>query len=179
VRAVRRRVVNVVDFKPLAPHRCGFEFRQGLWILSCEEAIQLAYGTSLILLRHPFVPEIMYWMTQERRYMTYTLSMWRKTQSNKQIQLMICMWDRIVLILYLIFFEFLVISLSAPDDLRDSFRYGFACQTDCVRLQESNFMLQGSVRYCILFLFYVIHSINLFVTIFLNVMSCHASEHKV
>jgi hypothetical protein len=42
------------------PHRCGFESRQGLWILSCEEAIQPAYGTSVILLRCPFVPEIMH-----------------------------------------------------------------------------------------------------------------------
>jgi hypothetical protein len=59
-RGVRGRVVKVVDFKPLAPHRCGFESRQGLWILSCEEAIQLAYGTSVVLLRCPFVPEIMH-----------------------------------------------------------------------------------------------------------------------
>jgi hypothetical protein len=53
-------VVKVVEFKPLAPHRCGFESRQGLSILSCEEAIQLAYGTSVVLLRCPFVPEIMH-----------------------------------------------------------------------------------------------------------------------
>jgi hypothetical protein len=53
-------VVKVVDFKPLAPHRCGFESRQGFWILSCEEAIQLAYGTSVVLLKCPFVPEIMH-----------------------------------------------------------------------------------------------------------------------
>jgi hypothetical protein len=55
VRGVRSRVV--VDFKPLAPHRCGFESRQGLWILSCEEAIQLANGTSVVLLSFPSVPE--------------------------------------------------------------------------------------------------------------------------
>jgi hypothetical protein len=53
-------VVKVVDFKQLAPHRCGFESRQGLRILSCEEAIQLAYGMSVVLLRCPFVPEIMH-----------------------------------------------------------------------------------------------------------------------
>jgi hypothetical protein len=58
-------VVKVVDFKPLAPHRCGFESRQGLWILSFEEAIQLAYGTSVVLLRYPFVPEIMHGRAQE------------------------------------------------------------------------------------------------------------------
>jgi hypothetical protein len=52
-------VVTVVDFKPLALHGCGFESRQGLLILSCEEAIQLAYVTSVVLLRYPFVPEIM------------------------------------------------------------------------------------------------------------------------
>jgi hypothetical protein len=53
-------VVKVVDFKPLAPHLCGFESVQGLWIISREEAIQLAYGTSVVLLRYPFVPEIMH-----------------------------------------------------------------------------------------------------------------------
>jgi hypothetical protein len=53
-------VVEVVDFKQLTPHRCGFDSRQGLWILSCEEAIQLAYRTSAVLLRCPFVPEIMH-----------------------------------------------------------------------------------------------------------------------
>jgi hypothetical protein len=53
-------MVKVIDFKPLAPHRCGFESREGLWILSCEEAIQLAYGMSVVLLRSPFVPEIMH-----------------------------------------------------------------------------------------------------------------------
>jgi hypothetical protein len=53
-------VVKVVDFKPLAPHRCGFESRQGLWILACEEAIQLAYRTSVVLLRCLLVLEIMH-----------------------------------------------------------------------------------------------------------------------
>jgi hypothetical protein len=53
-------VVTVVDFKPLAPYRCGFESRKGLWILSCEEAIHLAYGMSVVLLRCQFVPEIMH-----------------------------------------------------------------------------------------------------------------------
>jgi hypothetical protein len=53
-------VVKVVDFKPLAPHLCGFKSLQELWILSCEEAIQLAYGTSVVLLRYLFVPEIMH-----------------------------------------------------------------------------------------------------------------------
>jgi hypothetical protein len=54
-------VVKVVYFNQLAPHRCGFETGQGLWILSCEEAIQLAYGTSMVLLGCLFnVPEIMH-----------------------------------------------------------------------------------------------------------------------
>jgi hypothetical protein len=35
------------------------ESRQGLWILSHEEAIQLAHGTTVVLLRCPFVSEIM------------------------------------------------------------------------------------------------------------------------
>jgi hypothetical protein len=58
-------VVKVVDFKPLAPHRCGFESRKGLWILSFEEAIQLAYGTSVVLLRCPIVPIIMHGRASE------------------------------------------------------------------------------------------------------------------
>ena len=49
---------RVVDLKSLASDHCGFDSRQGLWILSCEEAIQLAYGT--VLLRCPLVPEIMH-----------------------------------------------------------------------------------------------------------------------
>jgi hypothetical protein len=40
-------MVNVFDFKPLADHRCGFGTRPGLWIFSREEAIQLAYETSV------------------------------------------------------------------------------------------------------------------------------------
>jgi hypothetical protein len=53
-------VVKVDDFKPLASHHCGFESRKGLWILSCEEAIKLFYRTAVVLLRCPFVPEIMH-----------------------------------------------------------------------------------------------------------------------
>ena len=52
---VRARVFKVVDFRPLAPYRCEFESRQGLWIISCEEAIKLAYGTSEVLLMCPFL----------------------------------------------------------------------------------------------------------------------------
>jgi hypothetical protein len=33
-RGVHGGVAKVVDFKPLAPHRCGFESYQRLWILS-------------------------------------------------------------------------------------------------------------------------------------------------
>ena len=40
---IHGQVVKAVDFKTLASHCCGFESSQGLWIHSCEEAIQLAY----------------------------------------------------------------------------------------------------------------------------------------
>jgi hypothetical protein len=53
-------MVKVVDFKPLAPQCCGFESQQGIWILSCGEAIQLAYGTLVVLLKCLFVPEILH-----------------------------------------------------------------------------------------------------------------------
>jgi hypothetical protein len=39
---IRGRAVNVVDLKPLAPHRCMFESRQGLWIFPCKAVIRLA-----------------------------------------------------------------------------------------------------------------------------------------
>jgi hypothetical protein len=58
IQGVRGQVVKVVEFKLLAAHRCGFVSRQRLWILSCEKAIQLAYGTSAVLIRCPFLPEI-------------------------------------------------------------------------------------------------------------------------
>jgi hypothetical protein len=74
-RGVRGRVVKVVDFKPLACHRCGFESRQGLWILSCEEAIKLAYGTSEPEIMHGRAPEVFLPEKLERRDMTYTVLM--------------------------------------------------------------------------------------------------------
>jgi hypothetical protein len=49
-----------VDFKPLDPRCCDFESQQGLLIPSCDEVIRIAYGTSVVLLRCPFVPEIIH-----------------------------------------------------------------------------------------------------------------------
>ena len=57
---VHGRVVRVVDLDSLAPHYCGFESRQGLWILLCEEAIQLDYGMLVVPLRCPFMSEVMH-----------------------------------------------------------------------------------------------------------------------
>ena len=34
-------VVRVVDLKLLAPHPCGFEFRQEAWILTCKKQLRL------------------------------------------------------------------------------------------------------------------------------------------
>ena len=50
---------SVKSSRPLAPHRFGFESRHGLWIISCEDAIQLVYEMSVVLLRCQVVPEIM------------------------------------------------------------------------------------------------------------------------
>ena len=52
-------MVRVVDLESHAPFHCGFESLQGPGV-GCEEAIQLAYRMSVILLRCPLVPEIMY-----------------------------------------------------------------------------------------------------------------------
>jgi hypothetical protein len=54
------RVVKVVYFKPLAPHRCGFESRQEMMIILCKEGIQLANETPVLQPRCPFVPEMLH-----------------------------------------------------------------------------------------------------------------------
>ena len=56
---IHDRVIKFVDLESLAHSHCVFESCQGLWILSYEEAIWLDYGTSVVLLRWPFVLEIM------------------------------------------------------------------------------------------------------------------------
>jgi hypothetical protein len=90
---VEASVIKVIDFKPFAPHRCGFESWQGLWNIAFEEAIQLAYGTSVVLPRCPFLPWNNAWkgtwgmllpVKLERRNMTFTVSVRRKIQSIKQ-----------------------------------------------------------------------------------------------
>ena len=53
------RVVRVVDLELVAPHCCGFNSRERFRMFSCEEAVQLAYGMSMVLLTCPLVPEIM------------------------------------------------------------------------------------------------------------------------
>ena len=47
---------NILSSIKLAPNPSRFESCQGLWTLSCEEVIQLAYGTSVILLNCLLVP---------------------------------------------------------------------------------------------------------------------------
>jgi hypothetical protein len=69
------QVVKVNDFKLLAPHRCGLESHQGLWILSCEESIQLANVTSVVLLKQ-FVLEIMLKATPEIRFFVSGILDW-------------------------------------------------------------------------------------------------------
>ena len=54
---VRVRVVRVVHLELFAHERCGFESRQGLWHLSCEEAILKACVRLMVLLRYPSCPK--------------------------------------------------------------------------------------------------------------------------
>ena len=75
----RGRMGRVVSFVSLSTHSCRFESRHGVWILSCQEVIQLAYCTSVVLLRCPLVPDIMHGVTPEvfrskkSRYLTFTV----------------------------------------------------------------------------------------------------------
>jgi hypothetical protein len=39
----------IIAFVTLGPHRCEFESNQGVLIISCEKAVQLIYGTSVVL----------------------------------------------------------------------------------------------------------------------------------
>jgi hypothetical protein len=48
-----------------ALHCCEFDNQQGLWILSCEEAIQLAYRNVHDSTKVPVEPEIMLGMALE------------------------------------------------------------------------------------------------------------------
>jgi hypothetical protein len=50
-------MVKVADLRSQVPHHCRFDPHSGR-ILSCEEAIQLANGRSVVLPRCPLVPEI-------------------------------------------------------------------------------------------------------------------------
>jgi hypothetical protein len=51
-------VVKVAYLRSQVPHRCTFDPHSGQNLL-CEEAIQLAYGRSVVLPRCQLVPEIM------------------------------------------------------------------------------------------------------------------------
>jgi hypothetical protein len=84
-RGVRCRLVKVVDFKSLAPSPLWFQFRKAT-LDSFKEAIQLAYGTSVVLLRCPFGPEIMHGRAPELflHRLSWNVAVWRKPHSNKQ-----------------------------------------------------------------------------------------------
>jgi hypothetical protein len=58
IRGLRGQVVKVADLRSQVPHRYRLDPHSGR-NLSCEEAIQLAYGRSVILPRCPHVSEIM------------------------------------------------------------------------------------------------------------------------
>jgi hypothetical protein len=52
--------LRLFDFKLLAAHHCGFKSQRWFWILSCGEAIKLAYRKLVVLLRCPFRSEIIH-----------------------------------------------------------------------------------------------------------------------
>jgi hypothetical protein len=106
---VRGRVVKIVDSKLLALHRCGFKSVQRLWILSCEETIQLAYGTSVVLLRCQFVSEIMHGGAPEvfLHQLSLNVAIWPilcrcdvKTQSKTKTKQKLCSLYQLINITY-------------------------------------------------------------------------------
>jgi hypothetical protein len=73
------------------------------WLLSCEEAIQLTYGTSVVLLRYPFVPEIMHGRAPEvfLHQLSWNVAIWpilcrcdvKPNKSNKQTNNQCLHWN--------------------------------------------------------------------------------------
>ena len=83
------RVVRVVGLESLALHCCVFEPRQGLWIISCEDSIQLDYANLMVLLKYPLVFKIIHGglpppVKIESRHITFTVSVRRKTQPKER-----------------------------------------------------------------------------------------------
>jgi hypothetical protein len=68
--SVNDREVEDVDIKPLAAVGSN---PKGLWTFSYDEATQLAFGTSVVLLRYPFVAEITYGRAPEV-FLHYSIS---------------------------------------------------------------------------------------------------------
>ena len=74
-------------------NRKGFNSRQGLWILSCEDVNQLAYKMLMVLLRCLLMPEIMIHGVGTQGlpppeslscYITFTVFVHCKTQPKKK-----------------------------------------------------------------------------------------------
>ena len=81
-KGVHCRVVRVVDLE-LPPHRYGFKSRLGLWILSCEKAIQPADEMSVVLLMWPDARRgISPPVKLESRHITFTVLVRRKPHPN-------------------------------------------------------------------------------------------------
>jgi hypothetical protein len=70
---------GVIDFKPLDSHRCRLEPRQRHWFLTWMKTIQLAYGTSAVLLRYRGARVVFFPSVQlENRHMNFTMLVRRK-----------------------------------------------------------------------------------------------------
>ena len=136
-RGVYGRAVSVIVLESLSPHRFGFESHQGHWIISCEETIQLAYGTTVVLFRCPLIPEIMHGeapevltppVNLENWHITFTVLVHVKLGYNLannwgnghfselgslfRIRVIIQNWGH--------YFKFFLINLSVPDVKRKS-----------------------------------------------------------
>jgi hypothetical protein len=100
-RGIRGQVVKVVDFKPLSPHRCGFESWQGLK----DSFMWGSYPTNLRNVGGSTQVPVHAWnnarkgtwglpppVKLERRQMNYTVSVWRKTQNNQSVEILLKCW---------------------------------------------------------------------------------------
>ena len=79
-RGIHIQVVLVIDFESLSSKCCEFKSSEGFWILSCEETVQLAYGTwlfsgaSLCLKMNVAAPGVFLWKLE-------TCTVWCKAET--------------------------------------------------------------------------------------------------
>jgi hypothetical protein len=81
----KRSVLNNDKDSKLNLREMNCKSQQDLWILSCEEAVKLAFRGLVVLFRCLLVPEIMHGGAPKVCHMTYNVLMRCKSRQRKNI----------------------------------------------------------------------------------------------